>query len=472
MRREYPRFLIAGTGTGVGKTTFSIGLMALFRRRGWIVQAYKCGPDFIDPLFHQAITTRPGYNLDGWMMRKEHIKDQFIQASKNADISIIEGMMGLFDGKESTSLQGSTAEIAEILHCPVVLVISVEQMALSAAAVVKGFQQFHPGIHIAGVLLNRAGSKAHVQMVSKAIEKYCGIPVLGWLPMNLNWEIPQKRMGLIPKWKSHQWLEELKPLIQVIEKQVDLDMLIQLAKNHASFEHLTVVEPDEQEDDFQPILAVAYDQAFCFYYEDNLEYLKRCGIQLKFFQPLKGEVIPEEAHGLWIGGGFPEEFLPILAKQETVQQSIRDCVKAGMPVYAEGGGQFFLAERVCVDHHCFPMAGVLPGTVYIKKGFSMGYRKVRSRQDSILFCKGDTARGQEFHYSVIDWKDHCEKAAYEWGNEMIEGYVEKNVLSSYIHLHFASNPSMIIRWKEKMKEFHFKRLKSANSDEHTKNSGE
>lgn len=468
VRQGYPRFLLAGTGTGVGKTTYSMGLMAAFRRRGLVVQGFKCGPDFIDPSFHQAITGRPGRNLDAWMMDREYVIDHFVRASQNVDISIIEGMMGLFDGKDATHWQGSSAEIAEILHCPVFLVVSIEQMALSAAAVVKGFQQFHPGVRIAGVLLNRAGGEGHAQMVTRAIEKHCDLPVLGWLPINMNWELPERQLGLVPAWESHQWTETLRPLVDVIEKQVDLDGMIQLAKKHATLEWTAPVKHLDQNFDFQPLLAVARDHAFCFYYEDLFDYLESCGIQLTFFQPLKGEVVPKEADGLWIGGGFPEAFLPELAKQEAVKQSIRHCVQAGMPVYAEGGGQFFLAEQVCVDHQCFPMAGVLPGTVYMKKQcFSMGYRVVRSRKDSILLSKGEVARGQEFHYSVIDWKDQQEKAAYEWGDGISEGYVEKNLLSSYIHVHFASNPSMVIRWREKMKAFHLKRLREKNSHKYT-----
>jgi len=475
LTRGNPRILIAGTGTSVGKTTFTMGLMAAFRRRGITVQGYKCGPDFIDPGFHRAITGRPGRNLDPWMMGKEYMIHGFCRGSEQADLSILEGMMGLFDGKEPTDITGSSAEVAEILQCPVLLVVSIEQMALSAAAVVKGYKSFHPGVKVAGALLNRAGGEGHAGLVTAAIEKHCNIPVLGWLPSQTNWALPERHLGLVPAWEGSEWTNAVVSLADVIEKQVNLDEVLRLAMMSPQLKD-PLGTPSDGTDAFsaiRPVLAVARDDAFHFYYEENLELLERYGVQLVFFQPLQGETVPEEADGLWIGGGFPEEFLPELARQEAVKESIRCCIRAGMPVYAECGGHMFLAKEICVEEKRFPMVGAIPGTVRMSKRLTaLGYREVQARKDTILLRKGEMARGQEFHYSMMDLHAGDGKTAYEWDSGYPEGYADGQLLSSYIHLHFASNPAIAKRWSAKMREFRLKRLAGANQSTNKRNAEE
>lgn len=448
------RLVIAGTGSGVGKTTFTIGLMAALRRRNLKVQGFKCGPDYIDPSYHSAVTGRNSRNLDSWMLGNDLVKDIFIRASEDADISIIEGVMGFFDGKEPTSNEGSTAEISVITKSPVVLVVNCASMARSAAAIVKGFQELSADPNIVAVIANHVGSEGHFQLVKTAIEQECHIPVVGYLKKDKEITIPERHLGLIPSIERGELDTFFGKLGDLIANSVDIDGLLKLAE--AEPLHRTDNSVFSMKQEKTVTIAVARDSAFNFYYEENLELLSSYGANLRFFSPLNGELLPEDADGLYIGGGFPEEFAPILAKQEEAKKSIRDAINKGLPTLAECGGFMFLTEAIeTVEGNIYSMAGVIPGkAVMQKKLVALGYREITGLSGNPLIPEGKTAKGHEFHYSkfVVDSPiTHAYETKSRWGRKQ-EGYLSGNLVAGYTHFHFASSPEMVERWIEKCKE--------------------
>ena len=337
------RVVIAGTGSGVGKTTLTLGLMAALRKQGYAVQGFKCGPDYIDPSYHTAVTGRVSRNLDSWMLNHDTVKEIFDRGSKEADISVIEGVMGLYDGKNPRTNEGSTAEISMILDAPIVLVVNCQSMARSAAAIVKGFQCFSPGIRIVGVIANKVGSDGHYKLVKEAIEQECHVPVLGFLKRDDLIEIPERHLGLIPSIERG----ELKPLFDsladLVTANIDLAKLIELSTS----EPVTFKEnvfPSIQKPT-QVKIAIAKDAAFNFYYPENLELLEAYGAEIEYFSPLAGDTLPLDADGLYIGGGFPEEFSEQLTCNEEVKASIIKSITAGIPTLAECGGFIVLKRR-------------------------------------------------------------------------------------------------------------------------------
>ncbi|TCW41430.1 cobyrinic acid a,c-diamide synthase [Laceyella sacchari] len=448
-----PRLLIAGTGSGVGKTTITLGVMAAFRRRGLKVQGFKCGPDYIDPTYHTAVTGRVSRNVDTWMLTEENMRECFIRGSDGADLSVVEGVMGLYDGKDPLSDQGSSASIAMALDCPVILVVNVHSMARSAAAVVLGYQRLNPQVAIRGVIANRAGSEGHYRLVKAAIEQECGIPVLGWLARDESMTLPERHLGLVPAVERGECEELFAQLADKVEQGVDMERLLAIAQDtpplsmpSSSYLDAVPVVPGA------PVVAVAKDSAFHFYYPENLELLERLGAKLVYFSPLADEAVPEEADGLLIGGGFPEEFAERLSRNERAKQSIRRFIQHGKPVFAECGGYMYLARSIeTTSGQVYPMVGFIPGRVRMQHRLSaLGYREVRATDDNLLFAKGESVRGHEFHYSSLE-----PEAGSTWPfaytsegrrGEMKEGYAQANVLAGYTHLHFVSNPRIAARF--------------------------
>ncbi|RAL26295.1 cobyrinate a,c-diamide synthase [Thermoflavimicrobium daqui] len=454
MSQERPRLVIAGTGSGVGKTTFTLGLMAAMKKRGFKVQGFKSGPDYIDPSYHTAVTGRPSRNLDTWMCSKEQMKEIFWRGSEGADLSIIEGVMGLYDGKSPLSDQGSTAEIAVSLASPVILVVNIQSMARSAAAIVKGYQLLNPSVSIQGVIVNRAGSEGHVKLVQAAIEQECDVPVLGWLEREQAIDIPERHLGLIPAIERGECELLFSKLAALMEAKVDLDQLFHIAQSAAALPEPTpslfaMRKPVPEEN--KVVIAVAKDAAFNFYYPENLELLEQAGAKLSYFSPLRGERIPDEADGLLIGGGFPEEFVQVLTAQTEVKQNIRERIAAGLPTLAECGGYMYLC-RAIIDRagESYPMVGVIPATVTMQSRLAaLGYREVHATSNHLLLKKGEIARGHEFHYSKLTAETEDFPPAYESigrRGKKVEGYHQGNLLAGYTHLHFASNPAMVDRW--------------------------
>ncbi|WP_257352096.1 cobyrinate a,c-diamide synthase [Pseudalkalibacillus decolorationis] len=445
------RLIIAGANSGSGKTTLTIGLLAALKKKGYEVQGFKCGPDYIDPTFHTMVSGRRSRNLDSWMLSHDTLKSVLNQGSKGADISLIEGVMGFFDGRSPLSNEGSTAEIASIINTPVVLVLNCEAMARSAAAIVKGFHTFAEGNRIGAVIANKVGSEGHYKIVKAAIEQECGIPVVGYLENETGIEMPERHLGLVPAVVRGELDTFFEQIGELVSSTVDVDQLFELASTEA-------VECDtpsifQRKREFDLRIAIAKDSAFHFYYPENLELLEAYGAECVYFSPLKDEPLPDDIDGLYIGGGFPEEYATELAVNHSFKQSLKEAIDNGLPVLAECGGFMVLTESIETTDGCqHPMVGVIPGHVKMQpKLAAIGYREIEGKEDNPLLSDGETARGHEFHYATFEVEEDL-PVAYNMkgrdGKAFGEGVLKNNLIAGFTHLHFASNPKVVERWLE------------------------
>ncbi len=441
------RFVLAGTGSGVGKTTFTIGIMRALMKRGLTVQGFKCGPDYIDPTYHTAVTKRPSRNIDSFMMSHNTVCAIVARASQDADAAIIEGVMGFYDGKSPLSNEGSAAHISEITKSPVILIVNAASMARSAAAIVKGFQMLDENSNIVGVIANQLGSKSHFEIVKTAIEQECGIPVIGYLPKGAVPMMPSRHLGLVPAIERGDLDSYFDSLAEAIEETVDIVQLLEITKTQSLDVSASIFDAQPQRQEVH--IAVARDAAFNFYYEENLELLRAYGATLHYFSPLQNEEVPEKAQGLYIGGGFPEEFAEALAKNEVAKQSIRAALERGLPTLAECGGFMYLTEEIVNRQgQVFPMLGVIPGRVSMQdKLAALGYREITGVRGNFLINEEEQAKGHEFHYSTYEG-EHTSPAYFSKGRfrAQQEGYLHKNIVAGYTHFHFASNPQLVKNW--------------------------
>ncbi|MDR6999775.1 cobyrinate a,c-diamide synthase [Neobacillus niacini] len=453
------RLVIAGTGSGVGKTTLTIGLMSALKKKGYTVQGFKCGPDYIDPTYHTAVTGRISRNIDSWMLDHELVKEIMIRASERADISIIEGVMGFYDGKNPMNNSGSTAEISIITKSPVVLVVNCSSMARSAAAIVKGFQVFLEEANIVGVIANRVGSEGHFKLVKTAIEQECGIPVLGYLQKDSDLAIPERHLGLIPSVERGELDSFFNQLGDLVLETIDVDALFEVAKASP----LEIKESQFMSRERNKVrIAVARDAAFNFYYQENLELLEAFGAELIEFSPLKGETVPDNVDGLYIGGGFPEEFAAVLQEKTEVNQSIRAAIEKETPTLAECGGFMYLTESIeTTDGKNYEMVGMIPGKVKMQTNLAaLGYREITPEEGNFLLEGNLTARGHEFHYSTFQPTTEIQHAYQTKGMRGFkqEGYMNGNLIAGYTHFHFGSCPHLVENWIKKCKEFQNRRI--------------
>ncbi|WP_071396466.1 cobyrinate a,c-diamide synthase [Bacillus tuaregi] len=442
------RLVIAGTGSGVGKTTITIGIMAALQQRGYTVQGFKCGPDYIDPSYHTAVTGRTSRNLDSWMFEHQMVRDIVAHAGKGADISIIEGVMGFYDGKNPLKNTGSTADISMITDSPVLLIVNCASMARSAAAIVKGFQTLASGQNIVGVIANQVGSTGHYEMVKAAIEQECHVPVIGYLKREREIDIPSRHLGLIPAIERGELNSFFNRLADLITETINLDLLYDLAKTtELIYSAKSLFEQHKNQD---VTIAVAKDAAFNFYYQENLEMLEAFGAKLVYFSPLNNEEVPAEAHGLYLGGGFPEEFAAELAGNEAAKASIRRAVLEGVPTLAECGGFMYLTQSIVLTTGVeYSMAGLIPGRVKMQKKLAaLGYREIIGRKENFLIGEDQQAKGHEFHYSTYENEEDHPYAYVTKGRfgAKQEGTLQENLVAGYTHFHFASNTALAEHW--------------------------
>jgi cobyrinic acid a,c-diamide synthase len=428
----------------VGKTTVTLGLLAALRRRGLAVQPFKVGPDFIDPGHHSRAAGRVSRNLDGWMLSRDANLDLFRRHAAQAQVAVVEGVMGLFDGYDGLSEAGSTAQMAKWLNLPVLLVVDARAMARSAAALVHGFATFDPGLNLAGVIFNRIGGAAHLHYLEQAMSRVPGVKCLGGLPREAALAIPERHLGLTTA-EDHPLEEEhLGRLADFVEEHLDLDALL------ASLPVLDLGREAVVEAAAPTVrLGVARDRAFCFYYPENLELLARFGAELAPFSPLEDRELPENLDGLYLGGGYPELFAAQLAANEGLKRHLAAQAAAGLPIYAECGGLMYLSQEIQdLEGRHYPMAGLLPLKVrMLQRLRALGYREITLTADGLLGPAGTKARGHEFHYSEIaaetgDLPRIYRIAARQGKEAPPEGYCLNNILASYVHLHFGSNPEV------------------------------
>jgi cobyrinic acid a,c-diamide synthase len=436
-------FCIAGTASGDGKTTVTLALLRALLRRKLKVQPFKCGPDYIDPAFHRAAALCDSRNLDFWMMGDAGVESSYRINSAGADCAVIEGVMGMFDGVSPVSLSGSTAEVALRLKVPVILTVNASGTSGTIAAIVKGFVDFCPEVNIIGVIANRVSSEAHAALLREALDAHKLPPLLGRLPNKPEWALPERHLGLVPfseNEKTEQWFEML---AAAAEQYIDIDRILALS---------TAVRQPVPEIKITPPtvrLGIALDEVFHFYYTDNLDMLRRSGIELVEFSPLHDAALPENLRGIYLGGGFPEMFAAQLAENTSMRQSIKHFADQGGIIYAECGGYMYLTESIAgSDGKPFPMCGIIPGITTMGERLGpFGYRELTAVNECCFGPAGVKLRGHEFHWSNVAFK---QEVAPLWSghgcrnNDAVNsGYCSPNVFASYIHLHFASNPGVL-----------------------------
>lgn len=436
--------LVAGTASGVGKTTVSLAVMAGLRSRGLVVQPFKCGPDFIDGGHHSAICDRRSRNLDTWMLSGEANREIFRHGSDGANFAVVEGMMGLFDGVAGSGEEGSSAEIAKLLGLPVVLVMDAGASARSLAAVARGFEVFDPDLRWAGLVLNRVAGESHYRLLESAIHSSTSVPILGWLSQDNSVSIPERHLGLHTADENGRVAERFAAFAALAQKHLDLDALRQI---ECSIPPTSETRSEEDAREVIPVrVGVARDETFSFYYEDNLDALRELGAVIVEWSPLRDHKIPAEVDALYLGGGYPELYAAQLSRNLTLLHDVRRFAQSGKPVYAECGGMMYLAETLrLLDGEVFPMAGVLPlGVEMTERLVHFGYADVEFLEDCLLGETGTSVRGHSFHCSrVIERKSNHPAYRVHYslsGKSRLEGYRQGNLLGSYIHFHFRANP--------------------------------
>jgi len=440
-----PRVVIAGTSSGAGKTSVACGVIGALRRRGLRVQGFKVGPDYIDPSYHALASGRPGRNLDAFLSGPELIAPLARHGSEGADVAVVEGVMGLFDGASGRGELASTGHVAKLLRAPVVLVVDATAMSRSVAAIVHGYRTFDPDVDVAGVIFNRVGSEHHEQLLREALENLSPpTPVLGALKRDPELTAPERHLGLIPApERERQSRGALAALADAVQRHVDLDGIVALARAAEPFDG-----PAWSPEPAAPVapgarIAVARGRAFSFYYEENLELLAAAGAELLDFDPLADEQLPLDAGALLLAGGFPEVFASELEANAPLRAAVAEFAAAGRPILAECGGLLFL----CRELDGGAMCGVLPATARMTDRLSLGYREATAVTATPWLDAGARVRGHEFHYTELD-AGECEPA---WvlaarGGERPEGIVAGGVQASYLHVNWAAHAELAWRF--------------------------
>lgn len=446
-----PRIVIAGTHSGVGKTTIATGLMAALADSGLKVQGFKVGPDYIDPSYHTRATGRPSRNLDTWLLGEQGVRELFLRSARDADIAVIEGVMGMFDGFGGTSDLGSTAHVAKVLQAPVILILNAKSMSRSIAAMIKGYCDLDPEVRVKGVILNRVASGRHREILQEAVSEYNPVSLVGTLTADSVVPWPERHLGLIPVPEQGETGTVFHELGRVIARSLDLSLVREMAGSAPPLSEV----PREifNENTVNPCakvkIAYAWDEAFSFYYQDSLDLLVHHGAELVKVSPLHDSVLPADISGLIIGGGFPELFLPELSSNQSFITSLRRYHQNGLPIYAECGGLMYLTEAIeNFNRETYPMVGLIPGKCRMdKKLAALGYYQGIALQDNLLCVKDTPVKGHEFHYSKLEglprdfpWAFGLHKGGDQpWRRE---GFARDNLLAAYLHMHFAGLPEL------------------------------
>ena len=441
---------MAGTHSGVGKTSISLGLVAALKRRGLRVQTFKVGPDFLDPSHLALASGRPCYNLDGWMAGEEYVRRLFRRAAADADISVIEGVMGLFDGADPATSEGSTAEIARWIESPVLLVASGYGLARSLAAVVKGYAGFERGVHIAGVIVNQCGSKAHGDWMADSLRASSQPLLVGAIPREGLPGLPSRHLGLVTADPVNLSSSVLGRLAEAVEGHVLVEEVLHLAREAKPLESSI---PERQSSSRRVRLGVARDKAFHFYYQDLFDELELRGCEVAPFSPVEDARLPEKCDGLYIGGGYPEEHAPALSANEPMRAQILQFAASGRPIYAECGGLMYLSRGLeTLEGQSYSMVGLLPvSTRMLGRKKALGYVEVTLKEDSLWGQKNSVLRGHEFHYSAMEadpsgkegWLPLYNMSRRRAGSVEGEGFQRGRLVASYVHLYLAPHPEAL-----------------------------
>jgi cobyrinic acid a,c-diamide synthase len=410
--------------------------MAALAAKGYEVAPFKVGPDFIDPSYHALAAGRPGRNLDAFLSGPDLIGPLFAHGSRGAEVAVIEGVMGLFDGKSGGGEMASTAHVAKLLDAPVVLVVDARAMARSAAAMVHGYATFDPEVRVAGIVLNRVGSDTHERMLREAL-KPLGIPVVGVLRRDADISTPDRHLGLVPAVERREEARRmLDSLGSVVSGSCDLEAILRLAATAGPI-HEEPWSAEASETGPGVRISVAAGPSFSFLYRENVELLEGVGAEVVTFDPTSDEAVPTGTDALYIGGGFPETYAAALSANEPMRESVREFAASGRPVVAECGGLLYLSRELDGQ----PMCGVLDVEARMTGRLKLGYREARALTDSPLVERGATVHGHEFHYSGVEPSAGA-NPAWEMSGHGVEGFVVGGVHTSYLHTHWASTPEI------------------------------
>jgi cobyrinic acid a,c-diamide synthase len=460
---QVPLIMIAGVHSGSGKTTLTLGLVAALKRRGLRVQTFKVGPDYLDPSWLALASGRPCYNLDGWMCGRDYVETLFDRVTQDADIAVIEGVMGLFDGAQAGGLSGSSAEIASWLNAPVILTVNAHGMGRSIAPLVSGFSNFAPGVRIAGVIANHCGSDTHRTLLSDALASSKLPPLVGAVPRMGFPELRSRHLGLVTADPATCTTETLEAFEQAAESHLDVEALLRCAgEGRKAVANLPCSSMCSVGKDFPATftLAVAQDEAFHFYYPDLLDELKKRGANIVFFSPLRDVALPSGVDALYLGGGYPEVHAKALSENAGMMDSIRTFAQADGIIYAECGGLIYLTRSIATRAgEEYPLVGLVPAkTRMTDKRIRLGYVEVTLKADSLWGQAETTLRGHEFHYGELlsdptqhesaAWSAVYERRRQNGQPETDEGFQSLNgrVLASFVHLHLASHPKALDRF--------------------------
>ncbi|HET9959792.1 MAG TPA: cobyrinate a,c-diamide synthase [Polyangiaceae bacterium] len=452
-----PRIVLAGTSSGVGKTTLVLAIARALRERGLRVALFKCGPDYLDVTYHTQALGSPAQNLDGYLMGRDAVLRTFDVASRGCDIALIEGVMGLFDGREPTSNAGSTAEIASWLRAPILLVTDASGTARSLAALFRGFRDFEPGLGVCGAIANRVGSSGHLKLLEQAMPG----DLLGGFPREDSIAFAERHLGLCTASATTLPEEKLDRLAQLATQWIDLDRLTALAREAGALPERTSESPLTKVErgattDRRPRIGLARDAAFHFYYADNLQRLEDLGATLVPFSPLEATRLPE-LDGLYIGGGYPELHARTLSENAELRAEIAAFAERGGPIYAECGGLMYLTKAIhTIEGDRYPMVGLFDTETHQRdKLQALGYVEVETREDSLLGPRGTRFRGHQFRYSQLDREP--ERPLYSLrrrrGEAILEGFQVKRAVASYVHAHWASNPGVARSFVQSCRDF-------------------
>jgi cobyrinic acid a,c-diamide synthase len=438
--------IIAGDRSGVGKTTITLAILAYLKKQGKTVQSFKVGPDYIDPMFHQAVTGMPCRNLDPVLTSPNYVQTCFQRHSNQADWVVIEGVMGLFDGirhldnDQTFNDYGSTAHIARLLNLPVALVLDCSRLSSSIAAIAYGYQNLDPRVKIAGVILNKVASDRHSELLESALNTI-NMPILGVIKRNDTITIRDRHLGLIPSMEIPEIQQIFSQLASLAKTSFNWNRLLPFFSNPQSL----IPNSQSSISNLQsPIkIAIAQDKAFNFYYQDNLDILQALGAELVFWSPLDDQKIPTDIQGLYFGGGFPEIFAEQLADNKTVLQQLKQIIQFGIPTYAECGGLMYLCEQLTdLQEKTWSMAGVIPSHVTMQAKLTLGYRQAQALQDSSLISASQIVRGHEFHRSQLTVQASSPlwqlRGLHNSSLQLTEGWKIKQLHASYLHLHWGA----------------------------------
>jgi cobyrinic acid a,c-diamide synthase len=440
--RTFGCFLISSPQGHSGKTIVAVGLCKLLTQRGLLIQPFKKGPDYIDPSWLTIAAGRSCRNLDLFLVPKEKLIQTFEQACEKADLAIVEGAMGLYDGLDA---QGTTAEIARLLNIPVVLLVNTSRMTSSIAAMVMGYQHFQPETNIAGVLLNYVSGSRHESKLRNAVEKYCKIPVVGSIPRDANLYIAERHLGLIPSRESNDADQSVKRLGEKLKSYFDVEQILSISKRFRMPSPSPIpVKEKERKEGTRVKIGVIFDQVFNFYYPENFEGLRQWGADLVFINSLQDRL--PQVDGLYVGGGFPEFFLEKLEKNKELRQDLWKAIDQGLPVYAECAGLMYLSQKIHWQGRSYEMVGAIPAEVQVsEKPEGHGYVMAEVMNENPLFPIGLTIRGHEFHHSKVSIKKGV-KFVYQVRrghgiDGQKDGVLYKNIFAAYTHLHALGTPS-------------------------------